>query len=149
MTAFPKPQREQRARKPLKRSGPIKRKSARRIAKQTAEERAFMDWLHKQECCAKGLVIVPGVNPPYTTMHWCFAGQYEGQEPVQAAHFRDHTGTGRKESDLTCIPLCRTIHDDYDGRTQELFKGWSLEARKDWHRLRQQETQDRWKAARR
>lgn len=148
MTAFPKPiKREQRARKPLKRSGPIKRKSARRISKQTAEERAFMEWLHRQECCAKGNAFIVG-GQVYTTTHWCFAGLYD-QPPVQAAHFRDHTGTGRKEGDLTCIPLCIDMHDDYDGRRPHFFKGWSTEARKDWHRLRQQETQERWKAARR
>lgn len=137
----PKPQKAVKPRRYMR------RKSARRIAKEGSEERAFMDWLHKQECCAKGNAFIVG-GSVYTTTHWCFAGMY-GNPPVEASHFRDHTGMGRKESDLTCIPLCREMHDDYDGRRPHMFAGWSIEAKKDWHRLRQKETQERWKAARR
>lgn len=139
--AFPKPKaRPKQPRQGLKRSR-LKRKQTRRVARKSTEESAFLAWLHKQECCAKGIGFI-GVNK-YTVTHWCFAGQFD-HTPVEAAHFRDHTGLGRKESDLTCIPLCPDMHSDYDGRAPHFFKGWSLEAKKDWHRLRQAETQERW-----
>lgn len=145
--AFPKPEpKAKKARQGLKRTR-LKRKSARRISRKSDEERAFLEWLHKQECCAKGISFVMGT---YNVTHWCFAGmQYDGAPPVQAAHFRDHTGASLKESDLTAIPLCNDLHDDYDGRRTYFFKGWPLEAKKDWHRLRQAETREKWEASKR
>lgn len=138
----PKPVKRIKQRKPLTRSKPMQRKRARRIDRKSTEEAAFLTWVHTQECCAKGIAFVIDGR---TETHWCYAGMTYGP-PVQAAHFRDHTGGGLKESDLTCIPLCMDLHDDYDNRRPHFFKGWPLEARKDWHRLRQAEIRALWKA---
>ena len=111
-----------------------------------------MDWLHTQECCAKGITFVlePGTSSQRYTRHWCFTwADYNERIPVEAAHLRDMTGMGRKESDLTCIPLCKEAHDDLDGRAPFLFKGWSKQAKKDFHNLRSAEVRERYKAAKR
>lgn len=144
MTAFPKPVKREKARKPLQRSKAMHKRSARRISRKSDEERLYLEWLHRQECCAKGIQFI---RDGYTVTHWCYAGMYD-RIGVEAAHLRDMTGMGRKESDLTAIPLCRELHDDLDNRAPHFFKGWPLQAKKDWHRLRQAEVLERWEASR-
>jgi hypothetical protein len=142
MNPQPKPVKRVKARRPLKRS-PMKRRRARRVARKSFEEAAFLVWLHTQPCCAKGFRYC--ALPPYINTHWCHAGIYGGQPPIEAAHLRDMTGLGRKESDLTCIPLCGEAHRDFD-QAKGIFKDTTKAGRKRWHRERQAEVQARWQA---
>ena len=119
----PKPVKVKKAPHPLQRSR-MRRRTSRRVKAKTADERKFLSWLHRQVCA--GWAQFPS--------HFC-------DGPIQAAHFRNHTGTGRCEPYDTCIPLCRMLHDEYDGRTPpKHFAGKSLEDKKAWHVARQEET---------
>ncbi|HVZ89592.1 MAG TPA: hypothetical protein VHG72_21705 [Polyangia bacterium] len=107
---------------PLKRSW-IKRKSPRRISRETPVEKAYKTvYLRNQPC--DGLTSLPG--------HICSPG------PIQQIHLRDRTGLGLKERNLSSIPGCRGLHDEYDSRSkgQGHFAGWSLEDKKAWMRGR-------------
>jgi hypothetical protein len=129
--AVPKPdKRPPKPRKALVRTR-MKRGPSKRVKAKTAEERRFLAWLHTQPCRAWFSF----------SSHWC-----EG--PIQAAHYRDHTGAGLCEPYITCIPLCRGSHDEYDGRAPaKQFRDWSLEEKKRWHVRQQAATQAAWSRA--
>src|SRR5512138_1090293 len=100
----PKPQPKPKAPpKRLERSR-MKRKRSRRVENKTDVEKQYLEWLHQQDCAA--LMLAYQCNG-YTVSHYCYAGRYASFEPVQPAHIRGMTGTGPKEPDTTCIPLCR------------------------------------------
>ena len=90
--AFPKP--EPRPKKPRRW---LRRKRPRRLKKQSPADRRFLRWIHQQPCC--GAECIPG--------HVCSG-------PIEASHYRDMTGMGLKSAATTCIPLCRSAHQDYD-----------------------------------
>jgi hypothetical protein len=114
----------------LKRKKPMRRRSSRRVRRKTAAERAHLDRVHASPCAGDGRLFVR-VDSPDMMLHLC-------DGPIQAAHFRNMTGVGRKESDLTTIPLCRSLHEQYD-QAKGVFAGWGRDARKQWHLARQAE----------
>lgn len=122
--AQPKPVPKVKQRKPLKRKRYMRKRRARRIERQTPMEQAFVHWLHDQPCALRS---------------------WECNGSIQAAHFRDMTGLGRKERDETCIPLCRKHHEDYD-QAKNYFAAWDRGWRKLWHQARQSETRAIWAA---
>lgn len=87
--AVPKPEpRPKRPRKPLKRSW-MRKKTPRRIARETPAEKYYKHWIHAQPCV-------------------CGCGQ-----PVQQSHFRSMTGIARKESNFQSIAQCAPDHRDF------------------------------------
>jgi hypothetical protein len=107
----------------IRRTRPMRRRASRRVQRKTDADRAFLSWLHLQAC----------------RLHW-IGGHYGCDGPIQAAHFRDMTGVGRKEPDITCVPLCRRHHEQYD-QAKGYFAGMTRDERKGWHRHQQFETQ--------
>jgi hypothetical protein len=97
----------------------MRKRSPRRLRRQSREEKQYLAWLHAQWCV--GVEAIPG--------HQCTG-------PIQASHFRDVTGLGRKEPDTTCIPLCRALHESYD-QALGFFAGIPKDERKLWHQTQQ------------
>jgi len=95
--AVPKPESREKQAKPLSRKAWIRRKDPRRLKKQSPADRRYLAFLHTQPCM--GAECIPG--------HVCSG-------PIEASHYRDMTGLGLKSSDTTCIPLCQSLHRDYD-----------------------------------
>lgn len=118
----PKPIRLRKERKKLTRRAMV-RKRARRIDQETPLEKRYRAWIHVQWCAAVG--TMPG--------HTFCVG------PIQMAHFRNMTGTGRKESSIDSIALCRAAHESYD-QALCYFAGMSKEDRKRWFMARLIET---------
>lgn len=114
--------------RPKKRRKWMRRKRARRIEKQTPEDRRYLAWLHTQPCV--GAESVP--------RHECLGR-------IEAAHFRDVTGASRKEPDTTCIPLCQSLHGDYD-QARGYFYGIPRDERKLWHQSQQLRMRIRYEA---
>lgn len=111
----------------LRRSGPIKRQTPRRILRMSDEDRDYTAWLHGEPCAA--LASLPG--------HQVCSG------PIQAAHLRDHTGLGLKAPADQQIPLCRSVHEDYD-RHIGRFRDWPMETMKAWFREQLARVRDAW-----
>lgn len=120
MTPCPKPApRAKKAREPMKRTR-IKRKQARRVAKATPEERAYLRWLHEEQGECVGFVVYGG---------------HECQGNGEASHDRNPvgrmTGTALKESDLRTVRMCGGVHWMWtNGRGH--FHGWTKQQRKVW-----------------
>ena len=97
-----------------------------------------MDWLHTRPCIALYQIFGSLVH-----VH-SESDQLENK--LEAAHFRDLTGASLKESDLTAIPLCKRVHDMYDGRTLRgsYFEGWTRDEKKTWHRKMQAAVRSRY-----
>lgn len=102
---------------PLKRSKPMRRKRARRIAKMTDRDRRYVTWIHTERCCGGGAIVD----------HVCGPGD------VQQSHIRDHTGLGLKSSPTESVPMCKALHEDWEQR-KGVFAGWSQEERVTWFR---------------
>lgn len=102
-----------REKRPTRR--PMRRKAPRRLKKQSPADRRYLKWLHTQVCV--GVEAFP--------RHECLG-------EIQAAHFRDMTGLGRKSADTTCIPMCQSLHGDYD-QARGWFYGTTKEDRKLFH----------------
>ena len=90
-----------------------KRNGSRRTQRLTAEEKRHLAWKAARPCVWDG-----------RQTHRC-------DGPVQVAHFRDMTGTGRKEGARMTIPLCRSVHEQYD-QAKGAFEGFSRDERKRW-----------------
>lgn len=111
-------------RSPLKSSGRINPKRARRIDRETPQETRYKAWIHGPWQSCDLLVSVPG--------HRC-----SGIGGLQAAHLRDMTGLGLKGSWLETIPACPGGHDEIDGRApSEFFGAMTLDEKKAWMRER-------------
>lgn len=111
----PKPApRAVKARKPLTRGKTMRRKRARRIDRETPAERYYKQWVHERNCVG-------------ALLHQC-----DGTR-IQQAHYRDRTGISLKESNLRSLPMCKRLHDAYDGRARDVcFLNWTLELKKLW-----------------
>ena len=117
MTPVPKPTTRPKGRKKGLQRTRLKRRRARRIDRESPAERYYKRWIHEQPCYG-----IPGANP-------CLY-------PVEQSHLRDHTGASLKESNFQSIPLCKRMHDSYDGRASWYFKGWTKDERKSWFKQR-------------
>lgn len=112
----PHPKPTPRAKKPrqaLRRTWMRRRATSRRQDKLTTEDKRHLAWKATRPCVWHD---VPG--------HTC-----EG--PVQVAHLRDMTGTGRKEGARDTIPMCMGLHADHD-QAKGPFLGMSKTRRKTW-----------------
>lgn len=104
------------ARAPLPRSR-MKAKRARRIDRETPQEKLYKAWIHTQPCVGEhfGKTDVG---------HKC-----EGA--IEQSHERNMTGLGLKSNNLRSIPMCAWLHrlwEQHDG----WFRGWSKEGRRLW-----------------
>lgn len=123
VTPCPKPVKQVRARKPMKRAKGlrrtwIKKKPPKRL-KRAGANRDYLQWLHRRPGECRGA---------FSISHTC-------DGPIQAAHFRNMTGGGRKEPDKYAIDICTFLHDCYDRRIlgkRSPFDGWTTEERKIW-----------------
>ena len=100
--------------RPIQRSKPMRRKSARRIARETPEERAYKAWVRNRPC----------VVGRYLVFHDC-----EGR--IEQSHERNRTGLGLKASNLRSVAMCSRGHRDWE-QHRGAFKGWTREARLTW-----------------
>lgn len=115
---FPKPAREVKTRKPLKRSKQMRKRRARRIDRETPVEKVYRAWVHNRPCAAREL----------------FGHVCDG--PIQMAHFRNMTGLGLKENNVRSIALCRRGHlDEYD-QTAGPFAAMGKVGKKYWFECR-------------
>lgn len=100
MNPQPKPEpRPKKARKPLRRTW-MRKKTPRRIARETPGEKYYKRWIHTQSC-------VCGCN-----------------RPVQQSHLRNMTGASLKENNFMSIAQCQPDHDDWTN-ARGRFKGMS------------------------
>jgi hypothetical protein len=100
-------------RTPLRRSGWIRRKPSRRVIRKTDADRAFTAWIHTQPCVGLRL-----------RGHRCIGR-------IEQSHERNMTGLGLKASDLRSVPMCGSLHRNWEGHTGP-FAGWSKERRRVW-----------------
>jgi hypothetical protein len=88
----------------------IRRRSPRRIFKQTPEEKAYLDGVRGLPCMARVLGDCHG------DIH---------------AHHAGRSGVGQKAPDDTAIPLCWFHHGDWHN-CNGVFSGWKREKRREW-----------------
>lgn len=100
---------------PLKRSGPITRRRARRVER-TAEERQFFDWGHRQPC----------IVHEFSSTHVCGGA-------IQASHQDEGKGVGLKTADAGCVFMCAQAHAEWT-ENRGHFEGSKL-LRRQTHRL--------------
>lgn len=111
MTAFPKPQREQRARKPLRRG---KRLNRRGKTKHARRERDFeyMAWVSTRPCLAR-------------------FQDATGSRCSGRIHVHHAFGRRVADSDKKTIPLCDACHRAWHNHSG-VFEGWDRERRHQW-----------------
>ncbi len=105
----------------------IRRKSPRRISKQTPEEKAYQEWVHDQECV--------GVRSFSTVEYGRRQTSHVCQGRIEQSHDRNMTGMGLKAPDRDSVPMCSELHRQWEQRTA-LFLGWERAYRKLWMRER-------------
>jgi hypothetical protein len=62
---------------------------------------------------------------------------------IQQSHERNMTGMGRKEPDLRSVPMCRSLHEQWE-QHRGRFDGWPKTCRRDWMAARIAETNAAW-----
>src|SRR6185369_13283845 len=87
VTAFPRPTKQPKARKPLRRSR-LRRKVPRRVERMTEDDRAFRAWTHTRAC----------VGLKYLARHVC-------EKPIEQAHERDNAGIGLKAPERRSVAM--------------------------------------------
>lgn len=105
--------------KPISRRTRIKRKPARRIARETATEKAYKAWVHSQPCCGEDAL------PSHRCCHT------RDWNPIEQSHERDMTGLGLKSSNFRSVAMCRALHQQWEQHRIN-FKDWTTERRKTW-----------------
>jgi hypothetical protein len=100
-------------RTPLKRNGYIVRKRPRRLSRAGADP-AFVAWLHTQPCVAREI----------WHSHIC-------RGRIEQSHLRSMTGMGIKEPDKQSVPMCGSLHRQWEQHTCR-FSGWSKLDRFAW-----------------
>lgn len=103
-------------RTPLERGGPIRRRRARRIDRETPEERRHKELVRRMTDCSFARSPFPHLGP-------C-------DGPLQLAHLGiGKGGMGLKKGDWTHAAMaCASHHDQWDGREQpSVFAGWPRE----------------------
>jgi hypothetical protein len=60
---------------------------------------------------------------------------------IEASHLRNMTGMGRKEPDDKAVPMCPSLHRDWEQHTG-YFMRWTKEHRLEWFTARIAETQE-------
>ena len=114
-------------RTPLKRKTPLRRgKPMRRVRKVphvTLEDKARLEWLHSQPCCAPGHESCPG--------------------PVETHHDTQDRAHGKKAGHERGMPMCHTSHMDFHGNSGP-FKGWKREQLREWQTWQVQRWQVLW-----
>lgn len=103
----------------------MKRKTPRRIKRETAAEKYWKAWVHTRPCVGnsfKGVFPHVCVNP-------------SGRQGVTQMHFRDMTGLGLKEDNFQSLPGCENIHWQYDYTAGEFAPGGKV-GKKAWFQAR-------------
>lgn len=126
-------------RSPLQRRTPLKRTRMKRKARsrrqkaETPAEKKWRSWVHLRRC----------VGTRSFTGHVC-GPTFLASRP-QMAHFRDMTGAGLKESNLLTLPMCASLHYDYDN-ARGVFAPMGKPGRKAWFMARLIEERADWVA---
>lgn len=100
----------------FRRKSPIKRKAARRIARETADDKRWKQWIHTRPCV--------GILAFSYTHHRC-SGE------VQQSHERSMTGLGLKAPNRRSVPMCSDLHRQWETHAG-VFTGKTKEQRKAW-----------------
>lgn len=87
-------------------------KPARRIRREGAAGRSFLDWVKTQLCCARFISPCAG--------------------PIDPHHAGRRPGTGMKAADRTAIPLCRRHHGQVETLAGLPFRLWTKAFRRAW-----------------
>lgn len=103
-----------RRRKRLNPRGKIARKTPRRVARMTDDDRDYRDWVHQQQCVGHVLVRA----------HACSG-------PIEQSHERNMTGLGLKAPERRSIAMCRQLHQQWE-QHRGVFARWTKEARRMW-----------------
>jgi hypothetical protein len=94
----------------VKRSKPMRRRSARRIQRETPGDRLYVSWLHLRLCVG---VAIYG--------HVCHGR-------IEQSHERKHTGLSLKAPPRRSVPMCSKLHQDWE-QHRGPFEGWDRDRR--------------------
>jgi hypothetical protein len=111
----------------------IRRKSPRRISKQTPEEKAYQEWIHEQECV--------GVRSFSTVEYGRRQTSHVCQGRIEQSHDRNMTGMGLKAPERDSVPMCSELHRQWTDHSG-LFSQWEKPYRRLWMRERIREAND-------
>ena len=110
--AFPKPVKREKARKPLRRSRPMRKRAPRRLSRPGSHPE-YLAWVREQPCWFTGALF----------------SACEGR--IHAHHAGRKPGVGMKADDLTAIPLCAKHHRAWHDMTPP-FSGMNKLERFAW-----------------
>jgi hypothetical protein len=116
---------------PLKRKTTLRRSRRLRSHRRprsltTPEDKARLDWLHEQRCCAPGHENCPG--------------------PVEVHHDTQDRAKGKKSSHERGMPMCHESHVFGLHANAGPFKGWKKEQLREWQTGQVMRWQARWLA---
>ena len=77
-----------------------------------------MAWLHSLACV--GRLAFPGQHTCEDTQDW---------NPIEQSHERNMTGLGLKAPDLRSVPMCRSLHGQWE-QHRGRFRDWTKDTRR-------------------